>query len=65
MGEREGKFEVPLAVPAAGAFVCAALVIIRVGTGDWRATALAGAMVARISILFVVARRSPAPARAP
>ncbi|WP_406855448.1 APC family permease [Alsobacter sp. KACC 23698] len=64
-GEREGKFEVPLAVPAAGAFVCAALVIIRVGTGDWRATALAGAMVAGISILFVVARRSSAPARAP
>jgi hypothetical protein len=41
-------------VPALGAIVCGALVIIRVGTGDWRAPALAGAMLLGILAVYAV-----------
>ena len=43
-GERPGRFEVPRFVPALGATVCLVLIVVRVGTGDWRAPALAGAL---------------------
>jgi len=44
-GERPGRFEVPRFVPALGATVCLVLIVVRVGTGDWRAPALAGALL--------------------
>ena len=44
-GEKHGYFEIPLAVPALGALVCLVLVVVRVGTGDWRAPAIAGVLL--------------------
>jgi amino acid transporter len=56
-GETKGKFEVPQWVPASGAVVCIALILVRVSTGDWRAPVLAGAMLAGIVCLHAVLRR--------
>jgi basic amino acid/polyamine antiporter, APA family len=55
-GEPRGGFEVPSAVPALGALVCLALLVNRVATGDWRAPALAGAVLAAIAGLFFLVR---------
>ncbi len=44
-GERPGRFEVPRFVPALGATVCLVLIVVRVGTGDWRAPAFAGTLL--------------------
>jgi amino acid transporter len=55
-GEPAGHFEVPVVVPALGALVCAFLVVIRTSTGDWRAPALAGAMLAGILLVFAFVR---------
>jgi amino acid transporter len=44
-GEKQGRFEIPLFVPALGALVCLALIAVRVGTGDWRAPAFAGVLL--------------------
>lgn len=61
ISEPKGMFEVPRWVPALGALVCLALVVVRVSTGDWRAPALAGAMLAGIVGLHVVLRPGSAP----
>lgn len=45
-GEAKGKFEVPRFVPALGAVICLALIAVRLASGDWRAPALAGGMLA-------------------
>ena len=58
-GEPHGGFEVPVFVPALGALVCAALVVIRVAGGDWRAPALAGGLLAGILVLYFLARVRP------
>lgn len=50
-------FEVPGFVPAAGAVVCLALLGNRVATGDWRAPAIAGAVLLVILALFWLLRR--------
>ena len=55
-GERRGKFEVPVIVPALGATVCAALIIVRVAAGDWRAPALAAALLSAICVLYAALR---------
>lgn len=55
-GEPRGRFEIPLILPLLGCFVCAALVIVRVVTGDWRAPALAGALLAGIFLLYALYR---------
>jgi amino acid transporter len=63
-GEPRGRFEVPLIVPAAGAAVCAALVAVRVATGDWRAPATAGLIVLVILALYAwrkASRGAPRP----
>lgn len=52
--ERRGRFEVPIIVPAFGALVCAALVVVRVTVGDWSAPALAGALILGILLLYAV-----------
>jgi amino acid transporter len=55
-GEPPGRFEVPLAVPVAGAVVCAGLVLVRIVSGDWGATLLAGVMLAAIVMVFLTVR---------
>ena len=52
-GEPKGAFEIHPAVPAAGALVCAALILQRIVNGDWIAPALAGAMVAGILLTYI------------
>jgi amino acid transporter len=61
-GETRGAFEVPSFVPAAGALVCLALLGNRVATGDWRAPALAGAVLAAILVMFALVRPRAVPA---
>jgi amino acid transporter len=63
-GEKIGRFEVPLIVPALGAIVCFALIVVRVGTGDWGAPALAGALLLGAIALYLVMQRWAAPAEA-
>ena len=55
-GEAKAPFEIPSAIPAAGAVICAAMIVVRVATGDWRAPALAGALLAGILLLYAVSR---------
>jgi amino acid transporter len=57
-GEAPGRFEVPLFVPALGALVCLILIVVRVGTGDWRAPALAGALLLGSLAIYAMMRRS-------
>lgn len=61
IGEARGKFEVPRWVPALGVLVCIALIVVRVSTGDWRAPALAGAMLVGIVGLHALMRRRVQP----
>ncbi|MBX9702172.1 MAG: amino acid permease [Acetobacteraceae bacterium] len=67
-GEPRGGFEVPALVPALGALVCFALLANRVGGvlagGDWRAPAVAGAVLLAILLLYVVIRPRAAAAEA-
>jgi APA family basic amino acid/polyamine antiporter len=56
-GEKHGYFEIPLAVPAIGALVCLVLVMVRVGTGDWRAPAIAGALLLASAVIYAIVRR--------
>ena len=58
-GEAVGRFEVPLAVPVLGAIVCAILIVFRVSTGDWRAPAIAGALLAGILLIYAVLKPKP------
>ncbi|HZF74369.1 MAG TPA: APC family permease [Acetobacteraceae bacterium] len=51
-GEERGGFEVPFFVPAGGAIVCGALLVNRLLTGDWRAPALAAAMLGAILLIW-------------
>jgi amino acid transporter len=59
-GEPHGGFEVPAFVPVLGAVVCFALLANRVAGafagGDWRAPALAGAVLLAILALFLLVR---------
>jgi len=55
-GEPRGGFEVPSFVPALGAVVCLALLLNRVATGDWRAPALAGAVLVAVAALYFLVR---------
>lgn len=60
--EPPGRFEVPAFVPALGALVCAALIIVRVTTPDargqfeWRAPLTALAVLGAILLLYLVIR---------
>lgn len=60
--EKLGRFEVPLFVPALGAVVCLVLIVVRVSTGDWRAPALAGALLLGCLGIYALMRRSALPA---
>jgi amino acid transporter len=61
-GEKHGYFEIPLAVPAFGALVCLVLVAVRVGTGDWRAPAIAGVLLLGAVLIYALVRPKVAPA---
>lgn len=61
-GEPRGAFEVPAFVPAAGALVCLALLGNRVVAGDWKAPALAGAVLLTILAGFALLRPRAVPA---
>jgi APA family basic amino acid/polyamine antiporter len=61
-GEKHGYFEIPLAVPALGALVCLILVVVRVGTGDWRAPAIAGVLLLGAVLIYAAVRPKVAPA---
>ena len=61
-GEKHGYFEIPLAVPALGALVCLVLVVVRVGTGDWRAPAIAGVLLLGAVLIYGLVRPTMAPA---
>jgi amino acid transporter len=56
-GERRGRFEIPRAIPAFGALTCLILIVVRVATGDWRAPALAGALLLGAFALHVLIQR--------
>ncbi len=55
--EKKGRFEIPRAIPALGALTCLILIVVRVTTGDWRAPALAGALLLAAFLLHVVMQR--------
>ena len=59
-GEKPGRFEVPLFVPAAGALVCLTLIVVRVTGGDWRAPAMAGALLLGALAIYAIIRLWPA-----
>ncbi len=54
--EAPGRFEVPRFVPALGATVCVILIAVRVGTGDWRAPALASALLLGCLVIYAMMR---------
>jgi APA family basic amino acid/polyamine antiporter len=51
-----GRFEVHSVIPLLGTVVCTVLVVVRVVTGDWRAPALAGAMLIGILLVHATSR---------
>jgi len=55
-GEASGYFEVPRLVPALGVLVCLALILVRVTTGDWRASAIAGGLLLGCLAIYVLVR---------
>jgi len=59
--EPKGGFEVPVIVPAGGALVCGALLVNRVLSGDWRAPALAGALLVIVLLAYAVLRPQATP----
>ena len=63
-GEARGGFEVPAFVPALGGLVCLILLGNRLMSGDWRAPALAGAILLVILALYAVMRPRTLPREA-
>ena len=57
-GEKKGLFEVPIIVPALGALVCLTLIVVRVSTGDWRAPAIASALLLGTLVIYALMRVS-------
>jgi len=54
-GEPKAQFEIPSIIPIAGAVVCAAIMLVRVVTGDLYAPLLAGGLLAGIFVLYAFA----------
>ncbi len=54
--EKPGQFEIPVILPLAGIAVCTGLLLTRLASSDWRAPALAGALIALILGLYAVLR---------
>jgi APA family basic amino acid/polyamine antiporter len=57
-GEHRGRFEIPRLLPALGAFVCLALIVVRVATGDLAAPALASGLLLGALAIYAVMRRT-------
>jgi hypothetical protein len=55
-GEPRGSFEIPIFVPVLGALVCITLCVLRVSSGDIRATLIAGTLLAGAAALYVAIR---------
>jgi basic amino acid/polyamine antiporter, APA family len=55
-GEPKGYFEVPRLIPALGALVCLVLIVVRVTTGDWQASAIAGGLLLGCLAIYLVVR---------
>ena len=51
-GKLKGRFNVPIALPACGAVICAGLMAGQLLQIDWRAPAIAGGIVAAILALY-------------
>ena len=78
-GEERGGFEVPVVIPALGALVCGGLALRRLYDGwvswgtrhdpgasdDWKAPLIALALIAGISLLYLVMRPRDIPAEEP
>ncbi len=60
--EKPGLFEIPRFVPALGTIVCVGLITVRVTTGDWRAPALAGALLVGCFVIYFAMRAHALPA---
>ena len=58
-GEPKGRFEIPRIIPAVGAIVCLALLAARASSGDWRATAISGALLAGAVALYFILKPPP------
>jgi amino acid transporter len=61
-GEKPGQFEIPRFVPALGMLVCLTLIVVRVGTGDWRAPVIAGALLLAAFAIYMAMRMHTIPA---
>jgi APA family basic amino acid/polyamine antiporter len=62
--ETKGAFEPPAIIPVLGLLTCLALLGVRLSTGDWRAPAIAGAMIVVALVLYPLTRSSAAKAPA-
>lgn len=51
-GERPGKFEIPIVVPALGAVACFGLLVVRIAQGQWLAPLIAGGLLLAILVLY-------------
>jgi basic amino acid/polyamine antiporter, APA family len=56
-GEKPGRFEIPIFVPALGAAVCLVLILVRTLTGDVEAPLLAGALLIGSLAVYALMRR--------
>ena len=54
--EAPGQFEIPMILPVAGIVICAALLVTRMASTDWRAPAVAGALLAAILCFYLALR---------
>jgi len=61
-GEKPGLFEIPRFVPALGTVVCLVLIGVRVSTGDWRAPAIAAALLLGCFAIYAAMRMRALPA---
>lgn len=62
-GEVPGRFEIPIVLPVLGIAVCSLLLITRLASTDWRAPALAAALLAGILLFYAILRLTKASQR--
>jgi len=62
-GKLAGCFNVPVVVPVLGAAVCMAMIVAQLRHEDWQSSAIAGAIIVGILILYALNRLRPPPRR--
>ncbi|MET0408965.1 MAG: APC family permease [Hyphomicrobium sp.] len=62
-GETTGRFEIPILLPIMGIAVCGVLLVTRLSSSEWKAPALAGALLVGILALYAVLRLTKASQR--